>query len=137
MKWRDDGGQTTVLAIGLSLVVLSIAGFAIDGTRAFLTRRTLQNAADSATLAGASELDLPTYYSSEGRIVELDPAKARSSALRALALRGLSSQRQIAVSRTRIHAVLRTEVDTIFLSGIGVESLPVVVGSTAEPLSSP
>ncbi|MDQ3986286.1 MAG: pilus assembly protein TadG-related protein [Actinomycetota bacterium] len=137
MKTSCDEGQTTILVVGLALLVFSITGFAIDGTRAFLMRRTLQNAADGAALAGASELHLPTYYSSAGRIVELDPDEARTEALRLLGHRALPAEAQITASRTRIHVVLSTEVDTTFLAGIGIGSLPVMVGSRAEPLPVP
>jgi hypothetical protein len=53
----DERGQIAVLALGLALVVFAIAGLAVDGTRAFLARRSLQNLADAAALAGAGELD--------------------------------------------------------------------------------
>ena len=43
----SERGQVTVMALGLALMSLVMAGLAVDGTKAFLLRRTLQNAADS------------------------------------------------------------------------------------------
>ena len=54
---RDERGVTTVI-VAISLIALiGIAALAIDGGNAFFTRRTTQNAADTAALAGAEALN--------------------------------------------------------------------------------
>lgn len=130
---RDQRGQVTILVLGLSLLVFAISGLAVDGTRAFLFRRTLQNSADGASLAAASELDLRTFYSSSGRTKTLDIAAARTTAQRWLALRGLGARSHVTIERDRVVVVLRDEVPTSFLALVGVSRIPVAVVAAAEP----
>jgi len=46
VRRADETGQVIVLALGLTLVAFAVAGIAVDGTRVFLARRSLQNLAD-------------------------------------------------------------------------------------------
>jgi hypothetical protein len=119
----------TILALGLALVVFSVAGLAVDGTRAFLTRRTLQSAADSAALAGAGSIDVRSLYASGGRKVLLDPAAARREALVWLDLRGLPVTREVVAGSGGIAVLLEGEVETTWLGLIGIDRVPVVVRS--------
>jgi uncharacterized membrane protein len=132
---RSESGQVTVLVLGFTLIALSVAGLAVDGTRAFLMRRTLQNSADSSALAGAGELDVQTYYSSGGRRVRLDPEAARSVALTYFQQRGLPATVGVEATDDRVSVILRTEVDTLFLRLIGIDSLPVAARSEASPIA--
>lgn len=50
---RDDRGQTTVLIVGLTVVLLMGAAVAVDASAAFLQRQNLDTVADGAALAGA------------------------------------------------------------------------------------
>ncbi|MDQ3646458.1 MAG: Tad domain-containing protein [Actinomycetota bacterium] len=130
----DQRGQTTVLVVGLALLCFAVAGIAVDGTRAFLLRRTLQNAADSSALAGASELDRERYYESGGRVVLLDPELAGSVASSWLARRGIGSNVLLAVDEEAIEVHIRDRLDTTFLNLIGVGTLAVEARARAEPL---
>ena len=130
---RAERGQVTVMALGLALVAFAVAGLATDGTRAFLLRRTLQNAADSAALAGASELDTDLYYSSGGRETVLDPARARVVALEWLGRRDLTARPAIAATPTEVSVSLRDELRTAFLGLVGIDRIPVAVIATARP----
>ncbi len=56
-KVKDESGQVLVLATIMMVVLIAIAGFAIDVGHAYLVQRQLQAATDAAALAGA--LDLP------------------------------------------------------------------------------
>ncbi len=49
-------GQVLVLVVVSLVVLLAFVGLALDSSRVYQTRRTLQNAADSAAIAGALEL---------------------------------------------------------------------------------
>ena len=129
-----DEGQVTVLVVGLSLVAFAVAGLAIDGTRAFLARRTLQNAADSSALAGASEIDQRAYYLSGGRIVELQPASAREVAARWLSRRGVTARAVVAADERAVRVRLADEVETSFLGLVGIRRIPVGAEAIAEPL---
>ncbi len=50
---RDDCGQTTVLIVGLAVVLLMAIGVVVDATAAYLHRQGLTNVADGAALVGA------------------------------------------------------------------------------------
>jgi hypothetical protein len=131
----SQSGQVTILILGLALVCMAIAGIAVDGTRAFLYRRTLQSAADASALAGAAEIDRSRYYSTGGRAITLQLNQARSAAGRWLSARGLPARAAIEADSSAVRVTLRGEVATTFLNLIGVGQLPVVVESVAEPVA--
>lgn len=136
--WRvngDQGGQMTILALGLALVMFSVAGLAVDGTRAFLARRTLQSAADSAALAGAGSIDVGSLYAGGGRSVLLDPLAARREALVWLDRRGLAATPQVSAGPDEIVVSLRGEVETSWLGLVGIDRVPVAVRAAAQPLA--
>jgi Flp pilus assembly protein TadG len=134
---KGDEGQVSVLALGLAVISFAVAGLATDGTRAFLHRRMLQNAADSSVLAAASELDATTYYSSGGRRVVLDELAAQRVAAGWLARRGLRVRASVTVTRSGVTVALRDEIATTFLGLVGIRAVPVAVAASAEPRPMP
>ena len=126
-----------MIVLGMTMVVLAVAGLAIDGTRAFLVRRTLQSAADAAALAGAGEIDRVNYYVSSGRRIRLDPHAARRAAARWLALRALQTDASVDASIDTVVVTLRGRVRTQFLRLIGIEEIPVAVEAASSPVSVP
>lgn len=122
-----------MLVLGLALVTFAVAGLAVDGTRAFLHRRTLQNAADSAALAAAGEIDRNLYYSSAGRAVTLDPNAAASAAGQWIRRRGINADVSLGVSRSSVDVTLTGSLPTTFLGLIGIEEINVAARATAEP----
>ena len=133
----NERGQVTVLVVGMTMVVFAVAGLAVDGTRAFIYRRTLQSAADAAALAGASELDKQSYYLSAGREVVVDPAGARQVAYRSLRSRGLPVRASVDSTDTEVGVVLRGSLDTMFLRLVGFERMPVAVEAVSSPVAVP
>jgi Putative Flp pilus-assembly TadE/G-like len=131
----DERGQVSVLALGLALISLAIAGLAVDGTRAFLLRRTLQNAADSASLAGAGEIDRGDYYSSGGQDVGLSVREAARTAREHLQQRAIDADVSLEVEDDGITLVLRDTSDTLFLGLIGIPKVPVAVESNAAAIT--
>lgn len=131
---RSEVGQVTLLALGLAVVTFAVAGLAVDGTRAFLLRRTLQNAADASALAGSGGLDSSSYYSSGGRRIVLDPDAARRAALELLQRRGIDGQVSVIADASAVQVNLRDEASTSFLSLVGIRGLPVAVVARAEPV---
>jgi hypothetical protein len=129
----NEQGQTTILIVGLSLLAFSVAGLAIDGTRAFILRRSLQNAADSATVAGAGELDRDTYYSSQGKKILLDPSAATGVAESYISRRVIPAESTVEADVEGVYVVVRAESPTTFLRLIGIAAIPVAVESRAEP----
>lgn len=134
---KRESGQVTILALGLALVAFAVSGLAVDGTRAFLMRRTLQNAADAAALAGAAELDAGSYYSSGGREIVLDREEARRKALAWLSRRGIRAAASVVVGESDVSVVLRDEAPVTFLRLVGVGGIPVATQARAEPLPGP
>ena len=53
MTRRDERGQTSVMIIGLAVVLLMAAAVVVDASAAFLQRQNLDTVADGAALAGA------------------------------------------------------------------------------------
>lgn len=130
---RDEGGQVAILVIGLALICFLVLGVAVDGTRAFLHRRTLQNAADSAVLAAASEIDRSRLYGRTG-VVRLSPSAAESRVEDSLQRRGLVATSAVKADGDRVSVLLRSAVSTSFLRLLGIEELPVAVEAAARPM---
>jgi hypothetical protein len=128
-----EAGQTMILVLGLSLLAFAVAGIAVDGTRAFILRRSMQNAADSASTAGAGELDATAYYYSGGKRVVLEPAAASGTAERYLARKGIRGRSSVEASTDQVYVVMRAEAPTTFLRLVGIEAIPVAVESAAQP----
>lgn len=132
-----ENGQATILVLGMTMVVLGVLGLTVDGTKAFIYRRTLQSVADAAALAGASELDALRYYSSKGRVVRLDPTAAHSAALRWVKLRGMPARASVRVDEGSVVVTIRGTVPTLFLRVIGLEEVPVAVEAASAPTAAP
>ena len=134
---QEERGQITILVVGMVMVVFAVIGLTVDGTRAFLHRRTLQSAADAAALAGASELDRDQYYMSRGRTIRIDPDAARRAARRWLDLRSLPAEAGISATASRVIVTLRSEVSTFFLRLVGVTRVPVAAEAASAPDAIP
>lgn len=130
----DERGQVTVLVVGMTMVVFAVAGLAVDGTRAFLFRRTLQSAADAAALAGASEIERTTYYASRGRSIRLDTERARGAALQSLRIRRLPARFSVMTDEDRVVVILRGTTRTIFLRLVGMGQIKVAVEAVSLPV---
>lgn len=131
---RPQTGQVSILVLGLAMLLFAVAGVAVDGTRAFLFRRTLQNAADGSALAGAGEVDVDAYFRTAGQEVVLDPLAAHRTALDWLARRGLPAQAAVATDPEGLRVKLMGSIDTSFLGLVGLQSIDVAAEATAEPV---
>ena len=131
---QDDLGQATIFVVGMALVALAVVAFTIEGTRAFLMRRTLQNMADAAAAAGASQLDEAAYYASGGDVTAIEPARAEQAAAESLAMRGLDVQAEVQAGTDEVEVVLRTDLPTPFLRLIGIGRVTVGAEALAQPL---
>lgn len=131
----NERGQTTVLVLGMALLAFAVAGLAVDGTRAWLYRRTLQNAADAAALAGAAELDRAAYYASGGEDVVLDEDAGERVASRWLSDRAIDARAAIRATGDRVVVEMRGEIATTFLSLAGIDAIDVAVRADAAPIA--
>lgn len=91
---RDESGQTTLLIVGLTFVLLLLVAVVIDASAAFLRRQDLDTVADGAALAGADagSRDLGALYS--GGLADqprLDQAEAVARAAVARHLRAIGA----------------------------------------------
>jgi len=128
---RDQTGQATLLVIGISMVCFAVAGIAVDGARAWVLRRTLQNAADAIATSGAGALDADLYYASDGAATRLEPALARRRAAEAAALRGTHATMHLTVTAGVVRTRLRARLRTSFLRLVGISALPVAAEAKA------
>jgi uncharacterized membrane protein len=130
-----ERGQVTVLVLGMALLAFAVAGLAVDGTRAWLLRRSLQNAADAAALAGAGEIDREAYYSSGGSALVLDPRSGEAVAARWLQRRGIDAAAVVTADEDRVAVEMRATIDTTFLALVGVRTLEVAAEADAAPMA--
>jgi uncharacterized membrane protein len=130
-----DNGQTTVLVLGLTMVVLAVTGLAVDGTRAFLFHRTLQSVADASAVAAAGEIDRTAYYTSGGRDLLLDTRQANETARTWLAKRGFDLDVDVQTNANEIHVIARGSLSSTFLALVGVRRIPVVAEAVARPVA--
>ncbi len=80
---RQESGQTTVLIVGLAVVLLMAIGVVVDATAAYLHRQGLTNVADGAALAGAdagSRNEAALYGEGLGSATRLEQQRAVAEA---------------------------------------------------------
>lgn len=79
----DERGTTTLLIIGLALVLAMMAGVVTDASAAYLERQGLDTLADGAALtaADAAASGAETYGAGLGTELHLDVVAARTAAL--------------------------------------------------------
>jgi Flp pilus assembly protein TadG len=128
----NERGQATIMVLGLALVCFAIAGLAVDGTRAFLFRRTLQNGADASALAGASALD-ETHFRTAGGEVLIARGSAEAVARSFIEQRGLEVGSTITADDDGVRVLLHGEVTTTFLGLIGIDELAVSAVAEGSP----
>lgn len=75
----DERGAVTIWGIGLILVLFGVAGLAIDTWRVFAERQALAGLADSASIAGATAVDVVEFRNSGTVQLDQDLAEARAS----------------------------------------------------------
>ena len=92
---RDEEGQTTVLIVGLAVVLLMMIGVVVDVTAAYLHRQGLINVADGAALAGAdagSRNEESLYGEGLGSATRLEQQRDVAEAAVADYLRSIGAQ---------------------------------------------
>jgi hypothetical protein len=76
---RDERGQTTLLIVGLAVVVMLLVGVVVDASAAYLRRSGLDSLADGAALAAADGVQgRQVYEGGLGERAEIDPFVARA-----------------------------------------------------------
>jgi hypothetical protein len=75
---RCERGQTTLLIVGLAVVVMLLVAVVVDASAAYLRRTGLDSLADGAALAAADGVQgRQVYEGGLGKRAEIDPVTAR------------------------------------------------------------
>ncbi len=135
-----EDGQILLLLVGLIGLILMVLGLGWDASNWFLGHRALDNLADGAAIAAASDVDVRTFYASGGREItvsnELAMATVRRYLLEVAGDSGLKRVRasSIRVERSpagpRVTVELRATTPAAFLSLLHVVA-PEMVGSAS------
>jgi len=125
----SEHGAVLVAGLLLTVAMMLVIGFAVDLGRAFIARRDLADVADQAALTGSQAVDLPALH---GGHLQLDPALARTDAMRVIATeRGVRGNASAGTQDVTVTVTRR--VPTILLALAGVRSISVSAHATATP----
>jgi hypothetical protein len=80
----SEDGQVLVLLVGLVALILMVLALGWDASNWFLGHRALDNLADGAAIAAASDVDVQAFYASGGREVVLSDERAAATVRRYL-----------------------------------------------------
>jgi Flp pilus assembly protein TadG len=135
-----EAGQALPLVALVLPLLLAVIGLALDGGVVFDARRELQNVADTAAHAGATEVDLGFYRQSGGTLV-LDTRNAEATARDYVADynalhrpdQQVSLDDAAVVGRDRLVVRVSRVVNTAFLRIVGIPTVRIaaVAGGTA------
>ena len=142
---RGDGtrrtgeeGQVLVLLIGLVGLIVMVLGLGWDASNWFLGHRALDNLADGAAIAAASDVDLHAFYASSGSQITISEQQAMATVRRYLEdVAGDSGLRRVTpgsvrvehlASGPRVTVELRAATPAAFLRYLHVVA-PEMVGS--------
>jgi Flp pilus assembly protein TadG len=123
----DDAGRVTSFATVISLALFAVAGLVLDAGLALSTKVQALDIAQAAARAGAQQLDLNLYRTSNQ--AQLDPQRAASAAQAWLASAGVDGD--AAATTTTVTVTVRRTTDTQLLHLIGVRQLHVSASATA------
>lgn len=139
---RTEHGFFTIWVLGLCVILLFIGGIGLDLWKAFTTRRDLAQIADSAAIAGASQIDLAQFQKSTSKTnptTKLDNAKAVNAATNyvnnAVAQDNITlTGSNIQVVNNQIRVTLQENSDTTLTRIFSpTQSLKITVTGVAEP----
>jgi uncharacterized membrane protein len=121
----SDRGSVSIWVLGLSMLLLTFGGLALDYWRALALQRELAAVADSAAIAGASGID-EAFYRETGEVV-LEPTRARGLAESAVAWQGANP--------TSLHVDVEPSVISVTIEGEVQLGLLGVFVDQSEPLT--
>lgn len=137
-----DSGHVTLWLLGVAVMILFVAGFAVDLWQATAERRALAGLADAAATAGSAALDDAAFR--EDDVVRLAPDEAEARAGELLAARVETAEPPITAvtvdaTPERVQVVVHGEVEATLLRLLAPRAgtWPVRVQAVAEPRVSP
>ena len=125
-----EEGQILILLLGLVGMILMVLGLGWDASNWFLGHRALDNLADGAAVAAASDIDLRAFSASGGRQIAISNERALGtvrgylsgaagdSGLDGIRVRAVRAERAGTGPRVTVELQARTPV--AFLSYLGV-----------------
>lgn len=122
-----DAGQVTPFAVLMTIALLAVAGLVLDAGLALAEKVRALDIAQAAARAGAQELDLYKYRTSN--VAELDPARAASAARAWLVSAGVDGD--ATATTTTVTVTVRRTSSTQLLQIVGVSELHVSAAATA------
>jgi uncharacterized membrane protein len=126
----SDRGSVSIWVLGLSMLLLTFGGLALDYWRALALQRELAAVADSAAIAGASGID-EAFYRETGEVV-LEPTRARGLAEAAVAWQGADpTSLYVDVEPSVISVTIEGEVQLGLLGAFVDQSEPLTVRARA------
>jgi uncharacterized membrane protein len=137
-RTTGEEGQILILLLGLVGLILMVLGLGWDASNWFLGHRALDNLADGAAIAAASDVDLRAFYASNGREITISNEQALTTVRRYLSdaagdsgLEGVAA-RSVRVERVangpRVTVELQAATPVAFLRYLSVVA-PEMVGS--------
>jgi len=123
---QGDEGQLTILLIGLLLLVLMVLALGWDVGNWLIGRRALNDAADGAAVAAASDLDRARFYGTAGSDVRLADTLARATVADFVRLSEIDGMRATAAvdldpdGRARVTVRATAPAATTFLHLVGL-----------------
>jgi Flp pilus assembly protein TadG len=126
----DDRGAATIFVIGLSIMLLVMAGLVVDGGLAINARATAADIAEQGARAGAKEVDVGVLR--RDNVVKIDPVRAtqQADAFLADALDG-NGVPVVNATPDQVEVIVTRQVDTALLGLVGFQSFTVRARATA------
>ncbi|MEU1808394.1 pilus assembly protein TadG-related protein [Micromonospora aurantiaca (nom. illeg.)] len=122
-----DAGHVTPFVVILMVVLVAVAGLVLDGGLALSAKVQALDVAQAAARAGAQQLDLVQYRTTN--VAVLDPARASAAARTWLATAGVDGD--ATATTTTVTVTVRRTSDTQLLQLVGIGQLQVSATATA------
>lgn len=122
-----DDGQVTPFAVILTVALLAVAGLVLDGGLALSQKVRALDLAQAAARAGAQELDLYKFRTTN--VAELDPVRAAAAAQAWLASAGADGE--ASATTTTVTVTVRRAATAQLLQLVGIRELHVSASATA------
>jgi hypothetical protein len=122
-KLKEEQSGSAIILVSLSLIVLlAITGIVIDGGRLFMTKSSMQKAANAAVLSGAQELTANEADVTQ-IVQEVLQAHSEDSSLQTL---------NIQMEQKKVSVDLKRDVPLAFSKLFGIDTAPVEVHAAAK-----
>ena len=127
--WRADEGRVTAFVVVLTIGILALAGFTLDGGLALAAKVQANGQAQAAARAGAQAIDLTSYRATGA--LHLVPAQAVADAQSYLS--GVGASGTVTVSGDTVTVAITATEHTQLLGMVGISSLTVHGQGSAHP----